>query len=514
MVLQNLKDLSKKIFKTKDDLNLTDGPVRKNLFYLSLPVIIINLLQVTYNIADTFWLGQLSKNALAAITFAFPLVFFLISLGMGISVAGSVLVAQFEGKGKRDKVDYAASQTVMFALIVSAILGALGYFSVETLVRLMGASPEVAVLATDYMQVVSLGLFFMFGFFVFMSLMRGYGDTVTPMILMFATVILNVILDPFLIFGWWIFPSMGVEGAAIATVFSRGLAMLVGLAILFSGSKGVQISLTNMKPDFKFLKKMLRIGVPASIESTGRSVSVNALVAVIGLSFGNTIVAGYGIGIRIFSMIFLPAIAVGKGVETMTGQNLGAGNFDRAGESAKIAAKYTFAVLTGMGILTFLFARPISAIFTTDPAVAETAAHFLRYVALSFGFIGILRAYVGSFRGAGKTITAAVISIATLGLIRLPIAVYAAPNIGVTGVWAAFFISNILGATIAYTWYQKGTWRQTITDKQKQKGDIAEDTDDFGETLLSKLKNVIPENTLFSDIKTQKVIVAKIKGLF
>jgi putative MATE family efflux protein len=493
MFLQKIRDNLQNVFKTKNDLDLTNGPVGKNLFYLSLPIVIINLLQVTYNIADTFWLGQLSKDALAAITFAFPLVFFLISLGMGVSVAGSVLIAQFEGNNRRDRVDFAASQTITFFTALSVILGALGYFFIGRIVRLMGASPDVAVAATGYMQIVSIGLFFMFGFFVFMSLMRGYGDTVTPMILMFVTVVLNIVLDPFLIFGWWIFPAMGVEGAAIATVFSRGLAMLVGLYLLWSGRRGIEISLPLMKPDPGFLKKMLHIGVPASIESTGRSISVNALVAVIGLTFADTIVAGYGIGVRIFSMIFLPAIAVGKGVETMTGQNLGAGNFDRAGESPWIATKYTFAILTSIGVLTFVLARPISAIFTTDPAVADVSAQFLRYVALSFGFIGVLRAYTGSFRGAGKTITAAVISIATLGLIRLPIAAFAAPGFGAEGVWAAFFISNILGGAIAYGWYQRGTWRQSLTEEERQKGQVAEDTDGLGQTLVQKIGEVLPD---------------------
>ncbi len=492
MVLQKIHGKFDDVFRSKEDLNLTEGPVTKNLFYLSLPIIVMNLLQTAYNIADTFWLGQLSDVALAAITYAFPLVFFLISLGMGLSVAGSVLVAQYEGKGDRKKVDFAASQTITFSLLASLILGSLGYTVIGKIVSLMGASSGAEAAATGYLQIISGGLFFMFGFFVFMSLMRGFGDTVTPMLLMFGSVALNIILDPFLIFGWSIFPAMGVKGAAVATVFSRGLAMLVGLWILFTGRKGVEINLSQMYPDLTFFKKMLKIGIPASIEGTGRSISVNLLVAVVGLTFAQTVVSGYGIAVRIFSLIFLPATAVGKGVETMTGQNLGAGNTERAEEAANAGAKYTFAILTGIGVITFLFAYPISSVFTKSPEVAAVSAEFLRYVSFSFGFIGILRSYTGSFRGAGATIKAAIISVGALGAIRLPIAAVGAQTIGTIGVWLGFLASNTLGAIAAYLWYRKGSWKKKeITEQDRQKGEVAEDTEDFGGTISDHLSTQI-----------------------
>lgn len=494
MVFENIKNKLKSIFKSKEELDLLNGPVGKNLFYLSLPVIVINLLQTAYNLADTFWLGQYSGDALAAITFAFPLVFFLISLGMGLAVAGSVLVAQFEGSGKTKKRDYAASQTIAFSALVSIILGLFGYFFIGDIVGLLGATGNVAASASGYLQVISIGLFAMFGFLVFQSLMRGFGDTVTPMLLMLGTVILNILIDPFFIFGWWILPEMGVKGAAIATILSRTLALIIGIGILFTGSKGLQISLSKMKPDLKFFKKMTHIGLPASVEGAGRSISVNALTAVVGWTFASPIVAGFGIGIRIFSMIFLPAAAVGRGVESMTGQNLGAKNYDRAGETAKTGAKYSFLILTALGVLTFIFADSIAGVFISSSQensalIAQTGTDFLRYVAFSFGFIGILRSYNGSFRGAGKTITAAVISIATLGLIRLPIAYFGSIKIGTKGVWASFFISNIVGATIAYLWYQRGTWRQTVTEEDKAKGEVAEETEELEETITEKMQN-------------------------
>jgi putative MATE family efflux protein len=380
-------------------------------------------------------------------------------MGMGLAVAGSVTVAQATGAGDEQEARYAASQTVSLSLIAAALLGAVGYFVVTPLLDVFGASPDVLPRAASYMRVISLGLVFMFGFFVFISLMRGYGDTITPMLVMFGSVAINVVLDPFLIFGWWVFPELGVRGAAFATVFSRSLALVVGLWIMFSGRRGLEINLADMAPDLEYIRKLLRIGVPASIEGTGRALSVNLMLIVVG-AFPTTVVAAFGVGIRVFSVIFMPAIAVARGVETMTGQNLGAGKPDRAATAARFAAIVTFGALSALGVVAWVADGAIVGAFTDDPAVVEVGATFLRYVAPTFGMLGIMRAYNGSFRGAGRTLTAAAIGITTLGIVRLPLAwVLSTTALAETGIWLSFAISNVVGATLAWGWYQRGTWR-------------------------------------------------------
>lgn len=450
------------LFKSRDEFDLTSGDVGPPLFYLSLPIVVTNLLQTAYNLADTFWIGQYSTEALAAISFAFPMVFLIISLGMGLAVAGSILVAQYTGAGEEAEAEYAASQTVGFAALVSVIVGAVAYVFVGDILALLGPEPDVLPLATAYMEIISLGIFFMFGFLVFISLMRGYGDTITPMLVMLGSVVLNIVLDPLLIFGWWIFPQWGIEGAAIATVFTRGLALVVGLWIMITGRRGVRIRPRDVVPDLAYGRRLVRIGVPASVEGTGQAVAINLLMFIVG-TFTTPVVAAFGIGVRVFSVIFLPAIAVSRGVETMAGQNIGAGNYDRAALTAGVAARTTFVVLAVAGVVTYLFADPIVGLFTDDAEVIEVGATFLRYVAPSFGFIGIMRSYNGGFRGAGKTLTAAAIAVTMLGGIRLPIAWIASGLMGPPGVWISFLISNVLGAVIAYLWFRRGTWRSSET---------------------------------------------------
>ncbi|WP_436907744.1 MATE family efflux transporter [Halosimplex marinum] len=464
------------LFKGPEDFDLTSGGIGKPLFFLAMPIVVTNLFQTAYNLADTFWLGQYSTDALAAISFAFPMVFLLISFGTGISVAGSVLVAQFTGAGEPREAEYAASQTVTFAAIVSLVLGVVGYFVVGEFLSLMGASADVLPLASSYMEVISLGLLFMFGFFVFIALMRGYGDTVTPMLVMFGSVVLNIVIDPFLIFGWTVvenaplvgtvsFPELGIQGAAVATVFSRGLALVVGLAIMFRGHRGVQIHLRDMVPDLSYLRRLVRIGLPASVEGMGRALSMNLLLFVVAM-FPDPVVSAYGIGTRVFSVIVLPAIAVARGVETMTGQNVGADRPDRAEAAANLAAKVLFGILTLAGVAVFLAPEPIVSVFvgadqTDADRVVEVGAQFLRYVALTFGFIGVTRAYTGSFRGAGRTLTAAAISVLMLGVVRFPVAWFAAGPLDEAGIWVSFAVSNVVGAAVAVLWYRRGTWKGT-----------------------------------------------------
>ena len=494
--LQRVRAAVATAFSGDANLDLTSGGIGKPLFLLSLPIIVTNLLQVAYNLADTFWLGHYSKNALAAITFAFPMVFLLISLGMGISVAGSVLVAQYTGANQKRQATYAASQTVTFAFIVSAILGVTGYFFVEPFIAFLGASPAVLPGATAYMQIVAVGLSAMFGFFVFIALMRGSGDTVTPMLVMLGTVILNIVIDPFLIFGIGPIPELGVAGAAVATVFSRGLAMVVGLWIMLSGRRGVRILPGDMVPDRAYLRRLLRLGVPASIEGTGRAISVNLLLIVVG-TFSTTIVAAFGVGVRIFSLVFMPAIAVDRGVETMTGQNLGAKKPERAERANHIAAAASFTVLSALGVVTWFTAPTVVSVFSPDQEVVRVGAEFLRWVAPTFGLIGVVRAYSGGFRGAGRTLTAAVISIVMLGVVRLPFAWVASRPVSIpffdgtivadilayslaeNGIWLAFSVSNVVAGVLAYAWFTRGTWKDAdLTDDDEDLEQLTVTTDD------------------------------------
>jgi putative MATE family efflux protein len=439
------------LVKDPAEVDLTEGRITPALWHLALPVVVTNLLQTAYNLADTFWLGGYSTDALAAISFAFPVVFLYLSVGLGLSVGGSVLVAERIGADDRQGAGRAAGQTLTYTTVAAVVVGAVAYVTVDDLFAFMGAEPAVLAQATAYMRIVSVGMVFVFAFFAFVALLRGAGDTLTPMVVMAGSVALNVVLDPLLIYGWWVLPELGIRGAAVATVVCRGLAAVIGVGILLDGRRGLHLQAGQFVPDATLARRLGRLGLPTALEETSRAVSINLLVAVVGL-FSTATVAGYGVGTRVFSVVVLPTVAFASAVETMTGQNLGTGAPERAEATNRIAGVLLFGVTTGIGGVVWLFAPTLVGLFADGPA-ATTGVTFLRYIAPTFGFVGLMRVFTGGLRGAERTVAAAVIVLLTLGVVRLPAALWGARSLGPAGVWLAFAVSNVVGGVVAAGWF-------------------------------------------------------------
>ncbi|HRW58967.1 MAG TPA: MATE family efflux transporter, partial [Chlamydiales bacterium] len=222
--------------------NLLDGSIFKSLISLAVPIIFANILQTTYQLIDTFWVGRLGTDAVAAVSISFPVIFLIISLGGGLVMAGAILIAQYKGSSNRKAVNHIASQTFVMVVVISIVLAMIGYLLSPLVVRLMGADTKVYTDAVLYMRVSFLGMIFMFVYMAFQSLMRGVGDVKTPLYIVLGTVFLNLVLDPLFIFGYGIFPGYGVTGAAIATIITEGLAALIGSFLLLKGRYHIKIS--------------------------------------------------------------------------------------------------------------------------------------------------------------------------------------------------------------------------------------------------------------------------------
>ncbi len=462
--------------QTRVESSITEGGLLRPMFDLAWPMLVIQLLQVTYNLADTFWLGQLSANAVGALSIAFPLVFLLISVGGGFTTAGSILVAQYTGAESEGSAGRVAGQTLSFITILATVLGLLGFVITRDMLALLPADPDttaqVLPLAGDYMEIIFLGVPFMFGFFVFSSLMRGYGNTRTPMRVMGISVFINVVLDPFLIFGWGPFPAMGIQGAAVATIFARAVATVIGVYILFMTPVGPDVAWRDLFPDLQIITKIVRVGVPSATEQSTSALAMITLTVMVA-SFEPAIVAAFGLGNRLISLVFLPAMGLGRATNTMVGQNLGAKKIDRAERSVRIAATAAASFLVALAVLAALFPEPIIAVFMRSDTVqgAETirlGAEYLRIRAIEFGFIGILQVLLGAFRGAGNTKTAMTISIVTLWLGRVPTVYYLAfiAGFGATGIWIGMALGNIVGAIVAAAWFSRGTWKEAIIEDE------------------------------------------------
>ncbi|MFB6111215.1 MAG: MATE family efflux transporter [Halobacteriaceae archaeon] len=464
---------------------------------LAWPIVVFQLLQVAYNVADTIYLGWFDTDAVGALSIAFPLIFFLISIGGGFTTAGAILVAQYTGANSEGSAGRVAGQTLWFVTALATLLGVLGFFLTDTLLGLIPADPETArliiPLAADYMRIFFLGMPFLFGFFVFSALLRGYGNTRTPMRVMALSVAVNVVLDPLLIFGVGPIPTLGIEGAALATIASRGLATAVGLYVLLGTDAGPAVSVADFRPDPPLLEKIVRVGLPSAAEQSMSSIALITLTGMVA-TFGPAVVTAYGLGNRIVSLVFLPALGLGRATNTMVGQNLGAKRPDRAESAVRLAAGVAAGVLFVVAVIAALFPGRIVSVFIgtgTEKAtnVIALGSEYLRIRAVEFVFLGVMQVLLGAFRGAGDTKTALAFSAVTLWVARVPLVFFLALETTVTltvggevvrlfghpltvttigmgpaGIWWGMAAGNVLGAVAAGAWFTRGTWKQAVVE--------------------------------------------------
>ncbi len=441
--------------------DLLKKPILKALLTLSIPIIIANFLQTAYQLTDLFWVGRYSLEGVAAIALCFPVIFLFVSIGIGLTIAGSILVAQYKGKNDQKAVNRVVGQTIAMTLMVSLVLSVIGFFASELIISWMGAEPIVAKSAVEYLKISFVGNIFVFGYMASQALLRGVGEVRIPMFIIFGTVLLNLLVDPIFILGYGPIKAYGVAGAAIATIITQTLAFIVITSLMVSGKYGVQLKLSRMKPDLRFLKKLFMLGLPSSIEMSAKSAGVFALSFIVA-SFGTVVTAAYGVGSQVYSFLMLPSLGLTMGTATLVGQNLGA---KRKSEAVKVAKKSTalgFISLTILGALVFIFARQISMVFITDnPAAVSESVTFIRIMALTFGFLAGQQVLNGVFHGAGDMKSAMVIAIIILWVIQLPAAYLLSmhTSLGSAGIWTSYALTHILGFFISGTWFLKGRWK-------------------------------------------------------
>ncbi|MEF8772032.1 MATE family efflux transporter [Halodesulfurarchaeum sp.] len=477
------------------DVNVIDGALLKPLVVLSLPIVLSQMLQVGYNLADTFWVGRVGQEAVSALSYSWPLVFLMISIAGGFTVAGTVLVSQNKGAGRDERVNFAAGQTIAFVVVVAAFFSVIGYILTPWLVGLIGATPGSLefTLAVEYTRTIFVGVVFMFGFFIFQALLRGWGDTRTPLYLMAFGVALNVILDPFLILGFQGnvlltalgfeqleatllavtgFEGFGVQGAAIATVFSRGVGAVLGMFWLFSGKVGIHLSLSDLKLELEMVRRIIVLGAPSSVEQSTRALGITVLTALVALA-GDDAVAALGIGNRLNSLVFLPALGLARGTETVVGQNLGSEQVGRAKRAVGYSSAIVAGVLAVLSLVAYLFAEPITAAFIPgEPNVIAIGADYLKIIGPTFLFIGVFQVVQGAFRGSGSTRLAMVFAILSLWVFRLPPAYILLDwfGMGETGVWFAIALSNVLSMIAASLYFFRGTWTERVVEDEPEDG--------------------------------------------
>ncbi len=456
---------------TREEI-LNANPV-KVMFLLSLPIMISQLLHTLYNLADTFWLGHLppaeSGGAVAGLQIAWPIIWLLIAFSFGFSMAGVAFVSQHTGAGEHKKANIAASQVLSLSVIFGIAIAVLGVIGTPYLIPLITKAASVTGTAIVYLKLVFWGMPFIFIAVVFQSILSAKGDTVTPMQINLFTVTLNIILDPFLIFGWWQFPRMGVLGAALATVICQGIAAAISIYFLFKGTKGIKITLKGLIPAWEWMKKIFKVGLPAAMGNSTTAFGFVLVMGIIGrVSNPETVLAAYGVGDRLISIIFIAVNGLGMGIMTMIGQNLGANLIHRVEKIAKEGLKIIVLVTVFEAILVYVLKVPFFKMFIPGrPDIMQEGVRFLSIFILGIPFFGLLGAIIALFRGSGHNVQPMVIDIIRLWALRIPLAYFLGMRFDSTGIWWGMALSNVGAAIVALFFYYRGEWKKQIIHEEK-----------------------------------------------
>ncbi len=439
------------------------GPIVRALLTLAVPIILGNVLQSGYQLTDAFWVGRLGASAVAAVSVSFPVTFLVIALGSGLAMAGATLTSQYMGAGRPDMVNHVAGQTMLMVAVTSVVLGALGYLLAPHLLTLLGVAADVRAGALGFMRVSFIGIIFVFVYAMFQALMRGVGQTRVPLYIVFGTVVLNFALDPLFIFGWGPVAGRGVMGAALATLVTQALAAVLGIGIFLRGRHGIQMSWHGLRPDLPYIKRAFLLGFPASIELSTRALGLMVMSFLVA-SFGTLIIAAYGVGSTVLQVVTIPAMGLSMAVSTLVGQNMGAGNVERAARITRLGAGLGFAVLTVVGLLAFALAPSIVRFFIPDdPAVIAEGARFMRVMCLAWGGIGVQLCIAAAFRASGNMLSAMVVALVAQWMLQFPLAYVLSRHalLGADGLWWAFPATNIVVAIVSLAWFARGGWQKT-----------------------------------------------------
>lgn len=442
---------------------IIEGNILKTMLWLAWPILTANIVNISYNLVDAFWLGKIGREAFGAPTVSWPLIMLIYSIGFGYSSAGISLISQYYGAGDYDRAEMSASQFIAYSMYMALILCIFGFTASPYLLYLMGVPPDIYGLAVQYTRTIFLGLPIVLLGYAYVTISNGIGDTRTPTILNIVSSIVNMILDPIMIFGLLGLPAMGVIGAAIATIVSRAIVSLVGGYILFKGYLGIKIRIKYFRLKKWWLEKIFSIGTPIVIQRSSNSLGFTIMMSIVS-RFGSVVVAAYGVSIRIIDVLTAFTTALQRSTSIMVGQNIGAEKYDRAWRIAKISLSSIFTMLLLGSIVIFLYRSYLVSIFISEPEVIAEGSRIIEIFTWSIPFFGIFFMSWALAIGSGHTRFFAIISIIRLWALRIGLSILFAIilNYGSTGIYIAMTLSNIIAGILAITWAMSRKWLKKV----------------------------------------------------
>lgn len=438
---------------------ILSGDLTRAILALSIPVILNSLLQTMYNLTDTFWLGKIGTDHMAAITLVSPIQSIVVNFGSGITAAGAILISQYVGAKDEENANRMANQLFMCAMIFSVVCALACALATPTIVHWLGARGDVYKYGKTYLQIVIMDMPFLFLINLFTAVNQAQGDTVRPLLLNTVGIVLNMILDPlFMVVMDW-----GVAGAALATLIAKVPCALVAFWSLSRMKNPIHIHLKHFRFEKQKIGQIIKIGLPTAIGSSTMQFGF-LLMSKSVLAYGSIAVAAYGIGNRVNGLITTASNAMGSATATIVGQNVGAKQYDRADKGYRLARNMivVFLFVGGLILSREVIAEPIVKIFSSDDEVVRLGVEFLTILAIYCWTNGIYNTTMGLFQGTGHTMITMAVDASRLWIFRF-VTLYICQyllDMGVQSIWYSVVISNALSALVLYVLYRTQIWKR------------------------------------------------------
>jgi putative MATE family efflux protein len=440
--------------------DFTKGSLNRAILLLAIPMVLEMVLESLFAVVDVFWVGRLGADAVATVGLTESLLSLVFAIGLGLSLSTTAMVARRIGEKDPEGAAVAGVQAIAIGLGVSVLVGVPCFIFAPQLLHLMGASPQIVATGSGYARIALGGSGAIMLLFLNNAIFRGAGDAAIAMRLLWVSNILNLILDPCLIFGWGPFPKLGVTGAALATFTGRSIGVLYQFYRLFRGTERIRILRNQIRLDFLVLLRLLRVSLTGILQFAIAHTSWIGLVRIVSI-FGSAALAGYTIAIRIIIFLLLPSWGLSNAAATLVGQNLGAKQPERAEKSVWRTGFYNMLFLGGIGLLFAIFAVPVVRLFTNDPQVIPFAASALRII--SYGNIGYAYGFVmlQAFNGAGDTFTPTIVNLFGFWFLEIPLAYALAlpARMHSNGVFIAIVVAEGAIAIAGIILFRRGRWK-------------------------------------------------------
>ena len=434
--------------------NLTEGAIAPTLLKLTLPMVGGIAAIVAFNLADTYFVGQLGTDRLAAMSFTFPVVMTLGNLALGLGIGASSIISRAIGEGDRSRVQRFTTNSLTLGVVAVAILSSIGLLTIEPLFTALGAESDVMPYIQEYMSIWYFGMVFLVVPMVGNSAIRAAGDTFVPSLIMVFSSGLNILLDPLLIFGLWGFPEWGLAGAAWATVISRATTLVASLLVLKFREKMLSNKIPNLVETFHCWRDILTIGLPAAGSNMITPISIGIITSFLAV-YGSATVAGFGVASRVESLAMIVLMALAASISPFVGQNWGAKKCQRVLRA--LQQSYLFCIGWGIvaAILLALLATQIVSLFNNNPEVVAIARTYLLLVPISYGTAGMIQISNSTFNAMGKPLPAVILTVLRMLVLYIPLAYVGSLWLGAWGVFLAATVSNILVGIAAYFWSRR-----------------------------------------------------------